>query len=641
MPDLWALDRGAQLLSDNSVRFTLWAPHLEHPQIRVCSGPARGDHPLTPVPDSRGIFTVTVPGVGANADYGIVMGDGRLLPDPVSRWQPDGVHAPSRVLDQADFNWSDDTWRGVAMDELVIYELHVATFTPAGTFAEIIPHLAHLRSLGITAIELMPVGQFPGTRNWGYDGVGIYAVQASYGGPHGLQRLVDAAHAAGLAVLLDVVYNHLGPEGNYLAAFGPYFTHKYTTPWGHALNFDDADSDEVRRFVIDNALFWVTNYHIDGLRLDSIHGIFDFSARHVIEELASAVHDQADRLGRSVVVIAESDLNDPKVVRAPAEHGFGLDAQWSDDFHHALHAMLTGERNGYYADFGNVRAVADALREPFALAGKYSIFRRRRHGAPSVGIPRRRFVVTSQNHDQVGNRAAGDRLSTLVGPDRLRLAAALLLLSPYVPLLFMGEEYGETNPFQYFIDHGDDRLVDAVRDGRRREFASFGWSDDVPDAKSGATFLRSKLDWSKLEKPEHRSILALYHDLLSLRRDEPMLRPDGASVDVANGEAGWITILREPALTYDRLGAVDDEGFLTVFNCTGDAVDVPVPGPSLRAWALRLSTDAVDYGGGGRVTETIDAVEPGDAPKRLLQSPESRVARLPAWCGAIFQAVSS
>ena len=300
-------------------------------------------------------------------------------------------------------------------------------------------------------------------------------------------------------MLLDVVYNHLGPEGNYLEAFGPYFTHKYTTPWGRALNYDDANSDEVRRFVIDNALYWVTEFHVDGLRLDAVHGIFDFSARHLIEELTAAVHAQGDRLGKSVVVIAESDLNDPRLLRSADENGLGLDGQWSDDFHHAVHALLTGDRGGYYADFGAASAIADALREPFTFAGQYSVFRRRKHGGPSTGIPRRRFVVAIQNHDQVGNRASGDRLSMLVSPAQLRLAAALLILSPYVPLLFMGEEYGETNPFQYFIDHGDDRLVEAVRDGRRREFESFGWGSDVPDAQDDATFQRSKLDWNKAD----------------------------------------------------------------------------------------------------------------------------------------------
>jgi maltooligosyltrehalose trehalohydrolase len=369
MSHLWALERGAQLLPDNSVRFTVWAPRQESPTVRVLSGAAAGDYPLARVENERenerDVFATEIANVRVGTDYAFVASDGRLLPDPVSRSQPDGVHAASRIVDPSAFPWTDESWRGVMMDELVIYEMHVGAFTPEGTFEAIIPRLPELKSLGVTAIELMPIGQFPGTRNWGYDGVAIYAPQNSYGGPDRLKALVDAAHAIGLGVLLDVVYNHIGPEGNYLEAFGPYFTHKYATPWGRALNYDDADSDEVRRFVIDNALYWITEYHIDGLRLDAVHGIFDFSAAHILEELTQAVHTQGDRLGKSIVVIAESDLNDPRYLRSVDDHGFGLDGQWSDDFHHAVHALLTGDRNGYYADFGSVAAIADVMRETF------------------------------------------------------------------------------------------------------------------------------------------------------------------------------------------------------------------------------------------------------------------------------------
>jgi maltooligosyltrehalose trehalohydrolase len=640
MSHLWALDRGAQLLPDNSVRFTLWAPRLRLPRLRVLSGPAQGDHALAPIEGERDVYSATVPNVGVDADYAFVTDDGRTLPDPVSRWQPEGVHAPSRVVDPAAFSWTDDGWRGVMMDELVIYEIHVGTFTPAGTFEAIIPRLTELKSLGVTAIELMPIAQFPGTRNWGYDGVAIYAAQNSYGGPSALKALVDAAHATGLGVLLDVVYNHIGPEGNYLEAFGPYFTDKYTTPWGRALNYDDMDSDEVRRFAIDNALYWVTEFHVDGLRLDAVHGIFDFSARHLIEELTTAVHTQGDRLGRSVVVIAESDLNDPRLLRSADENGLGLDGQWSDDFHHAVHALLTGDRNGYYADFGPASAIADALREPFVLAGRYSTYRRRKHGAASTGIPRRRFVVAIQNHDQVGNRAIGDRLSVLVSPAQLRLAAALMILSPYVPLLFMGEEYGETNPFQYFINHGDEHLVAAVRDGRLREFESFGWGKEVPDAQNDGTFQRSKLDWSKAEREDHRALLTLYRDLLTLRREESMLRPDGSTIDVSNGDPGWIALVREPADLFNRYHAWEYEALLTLFNCSDQSVDVPVPGSSTRAWSLRLSTDAPGYGGNGDVASSIDSSVPTDGPKRLIGADRIRGVRLPPWSAAVFAAMS-
>jgi maltooligosyltrehalose trehalohydrolase len=552
------------------------------------------------------LYAATVRDAGPDAEYSFVVEDGRSVPDPVSRLQPNGVHGSSRVVDPRAFRWTDDGWTGIALEDLVIYELHVGTFTPDGTFDAIIPRLEELRSLGITAIELMPVAQFPGERNWGYDGVALYAVQHSYGGPEGLRRLVNAAHSAGIAVILDVVYNHVGPEGNYLDAFGPYFTEKYKTPWGRALNYDDADSDEVRRFIVDNARYWIHEYHLDGLRLDAVHGIFDFSARHLLEEITAAVHEQAELAGRRAVVIAESDLNDPKLLRPVEEHGYGVDAQWSDDFHHAVHATLTGESSGYYADYCGPTAIAAALREPFVFDGRYSRHRRRKHGASSVGRPRRQFVVAVQNHDQVGNRAAGDRLSTLVEAAKLRLAAALLVLSPYVPLLFMGEEYGETNPFQYFVSHGDARLLESVRKGRLAEFESFGWGDDVADPGDPETFERSKLDWTKSSCGEHARLRALYRDLLALRREHRALRPAEGPPRVDSGESGWITV--------ERLSV------LTVFNCSPNAATIPMRTPQDRAWTLRLSTDAPAYAGTDQsaVSVTDDSI------------------RLPAWTGAVF-----
>jgi maltooligosyltrehalose trehalohydrolase len=635
MKELWTLQRGAQLQPDNSVRFTAWAPRVKQPRVRIGSGSRACEHAMTRVEGEPGVWSVVVPNVGANADYSIVIDDGRALPDPVSRWQPEGVHGPSRVV-ASDFEWTDDDWRGVTLEDLVMYELHVGTFTPEGTFEAIIPRLADLKALGITAIEIMPVAQFPGNRNWGYDGVGLYAVQNTYGGPQALERLVDAAHAAGLGVVLDVVYNHVGPEGNYLDSFGPYFTEKYKTPWGRALNYDDTDSDNVRRFVVDNALYWVTEYHVDALRLDAVHGIFDFSATHLLQEIAESVHAEAERQGRTVLVIGESDLNDPKLLRRVEEYGYGLDAQWSDDFHHAVHAALTGETNGYYADFGAPAAIADSLREPFVYDGKFSPHRRRRHGGSSAGLPRKRFVVAVQNHDQVGNRATGDRLSATLSPEQLRLAAALLLLSPYVPLIFMGQEYGETNPFQYFISHGDERLVAAVREGRRKEFEAFGWGDDVPDPQSEDTFARSRLEWDKRACDRHEQMLMLYRDLLALRREEPMLRPDGARVSVTNGEPGWIALLREPDHSWDTSA----EALLAVFNCSPKPVGVPVPAPDTRAWTLRLSTDAPGYGGSSGVAESVVATEPPDGPRRLLGT-TPRSVRLPAWTAAVFAAITN
>ena len=542
MTAVWKLERGANVLrtAGGGVRFSVWAPNARRVRVRLASGPR--EHELTNGGD--GMFECTLADIGAGADYGFVLDDhDQLLPDPVSRFQPAGVHGPSRVVDPDAFRWTDNTWRGVAMADLAIYELHVGAFTSAGTFAAVIPHLRGLRELGVTAIEIMPVAQFPGTRNWGYDGVELYAVQNSYGGPDGLKQLVDAAHAEGLGVILDVVYNHVGPEGNYLPLYGPYFTEKYKTPWGPALNYDDAHSDDVRRYVVDNALYWITEYHVDGLRLDAIHGIFDFSPKHLLQEIAEAVHKQADRLGRRVVVIGESDLNDPRVVRAVEEYGYGLDAQWSDDFHHAVHAALTGETIGYYSDFGDTEWIAASLREPFAYDGRRSLHRKRKHGGSSAGLPRERFVVAIQNHDQVGNRAAGDRLSTTLTAEQFRLATALLLLSPYVPLLFMGQEYGETNPFPYFVSHGDEQLVQAVREGRRKEFESFGWGDDVPDPQAEETFRRSVLDRAKATQPQHAAIVELHRDLLALRAAEPSLRPDASTIEVAFAN-GLITLLR-------------------------------------------------------------------------------------------------
>jgi maltooligosyltrehalose trehalohydrolase len=579
------LARGATLREDG-VEFSVWAPRAERVAVRVVTGTRTGEWPLA---RDAGVFTGVVAGLGAGVDYVYRLerdGDTCERADPVSRFQPHGVHGPSRVVDPRAFRWSDGSWRAPELPDLVLYELHVGTFTDAGTFDGVIAELPAIRDLGVTAIELMPVGEFPGARNWGYDGVHLYAPQSTYGGPKGLRRLVDAAHRIGLAVVLDVVYNHLGPEGNHLADFGPYFTDRYPTPWGPAVNFDGPDSDQVRRWVADNALHWLTEFHVDGLRLDAVHAIFDGGARHVLEELTRAVHEEAARLGRRAYVIAENDLNDPRLVRAPERGGHGLDAQWSDDFHHAVHAAVTGERDGYYVDFGGVAPLAKTLRDRFVYDGRHSAYRRRRHGAPAGDLPADRFVVFIQNHDQVGNRAHGERLAALVPLARQKLAAALLLLSPYVPLLFMGEEYGETNPFLYFTSHGAPDLVAAVREGRQREFARFTWDGDVPDPQAVETFLRSRLDRTHADA----RLLALYRDALRLRREEPALRPGNAVCDVsADPEAGWVTLALTPA-TGARLVAV--------FNLA-EAQEIPVVAVP-TAWTVLLSTDAERYGGSGR-----------------------------------------
>ncbi|GAC1651656.1 MAG: malto-oligosyltrehalose trehalohydrolase [Gemmatimonadaceae bacterium] len=593
----WRPAFGAVPTPDRATRFSVWAPRATRVDVVLKSGGATGNHPLERSDD--GVFSGVIAGAEAGADYMYRLDGATELPDPASRSQPHGVHGASRIVDHTAFPWQDVGWRGIRMAEHVIYEVHVGTFSPEGTFAGIIPHLAELRELGITSIELMPIAEFPGGRNWGYDGVFPYAAQSSYGGPEGLKQLVDAAHAAGLAVVLDVVYNHMGPEGNYLGAYGPYFTERYRTPWGLALNYDDADSDSVRQFVVDNARQWVRDFHVDALRLDAVHGIYDFGARHVLAALAAEVHADGEALGRRVQVIGESDLNDPRVVSPVEKGGWGLDAQWSDDFHHAVHATLTGERTGYYGDYGGgVPMIARALRDRFIYSGSYQPSRRSRHGAPAVDVSAEHFVVCLQNHDQIGNRAAGDRLATLLTPEQRSLGAALLLLSPYVPLLYMGEEYGETRPFQYFISHGDPALIDAVRTGRRKEFEAFGWGDDVPDPQSEATFHASKLDRTRASQPPHRELRKLYAALLNLRRTEPTLVPGAGVVDVADGgeAAGWITM---------SFAVAGNRRLLAMFNVAPVPMDVPVPEgapprpPSGVAWRLVIATDDDQFGGPG------------------------------------------
>jgi maltooligosyltrehalose trehalohydrolase len=580
------LERGAVPLADGSTRFDVWAPNASTVEVAATDGGKHRTFPLSRAAD--GVHSGTVPDVPAGTDYSYRLDGGPDRPDPVSRWRPFGVHGPTRVVDPAAFRWTDAAWRGLETADLVIYELHVGTFTRAGTFDGVIERLSSLRDLGVTAIEIMPVSEFPGGRNWGYDGVSPFAVQSTYGGPDGLKRLVDAAHRAGLAVLLDVVYNHLGPEGNYLREFGPYFSDRYRTVWGEGFNLDGPDSDEVRRYVVDNAVYWVTEYHLDGLRLDAVDRVVDLSPVHIAEELGAAVHAQGEALGSRKLVIAEIDANDPKWVRPRESGGYGLDAHWSDDFHHAAHVALTGERDGYYADFAGRGAVAKVLAERYVNDGGYSPHRRRRHGRPAVDVPADRFVVAIQNHDQTGNRARGERLATLVAPPALRLAAALLLLSPYVPLLFMGEEHGETNPFLYFVSHGDPALVEAVRKGRQEEFASFGWAGEVPDPQAGETFEASRPDWERASSGDGAKMLALYRDLLRIRRTEPALRPAASTVGVRNDEAaGWV------AVRYDQEETVLE----AVFNLSPESRTVPLAGAG--SWSLALSTDAPEYGGRG------------------------------------------
>lgn len=533
--------------------FRVWAPKPK--TVEIVFGSVR--LPMTVTEDGWWQVEANAP---AGTDYAFSLDGNHPVPDPRSPFQPTGVHGPSRTVDHAVFTWTDDGWRARPLASALIYELHIGTFTLQGTFEAAIERLEYLVELGVTHVELMPVVEFPGDHGWGYDGVDLYAPHHSYGGPEGLKKLVNACHVKGLAVLLDVVYNHLGPNGNYLGQFGPYFTSRYSTPWGQALNFDDAGSDEVRRFFIENALMWLRDYHFDGLRLDAVHAILDTSATHILEELANEVKSLEAQMGRPLALIAESDLNDPRLVRPLEVGGYGLDAQWSDDFHHALHSLLTGERSGYYADFGSVGQLAKALTSVFVYDGCYSAFRQRRHGRSPVGIPPHHFLGYLQNHDQIGNRAVGERASHLLHPDLLKIGATIMFCSPFIPMLFQGEEWAASTPFLYFTDHQDPELGKAVSEGRRKEFAAFGWQpDSVPDPQASDTYQRSQLNWDELNEEPHASLLAWYKHLIQFRC-EYLLTDTLAAPAVWFGEAArWLVIERKSSLVICNLLDLEQE----------------------------------------------------------------------------------
>jgi len=556
---------GATPLGDRRTRVRVWAPGANDVAVRVAR---RGEHALTD--EGFGTWAGEVP-AGSGDDYWILL-DGKRLPDPCTRWQPRGLRGPSRVWDPGALPWTDAGWRPPALADLVIYELHVGTFTPQGTFDGAIERLAELAQLGVTAVEVMPIADFPGDRGWGYDGVYLWAAHRAYGGPEGFARFVDAAHAAGIAVILDLVYNHVGASGNKaMAAFGPYFTDRYSTFWGEAINYDDKGSDAVREWACQSAEYWVGDMHVDGLRLDAIHAIFDQRPEHIVAELARRVH--AAREG--ALVIAESGLNDPKVMRGRAVGGWGCDAAWADDFHHALRTLTTDEHEGYYSEFGTLADLAKVLRRPHLHDGTWSTFRGRTFGAKADDLPRAAFVVFDQNHDQVGNRAFGDRLPAAARP----LSAFLTLLSGFTPMLFMGEEHGEDAPFQFFTDHIDRRIAEATRDGRRREFAAFAQfaGQEIPDPQDPATFERSKLSWQR-----DPALAGLYRDLLHVRRAVA-----GEVEDVRFDEdARWIAF---------RRGA---HGIAC--NFAAEPRDVPVSGS-----AVVLATDA-----GAQVREGCVRLEP-------------------------------
>jgi len=600
---------GATYLGGNRCRFVLWAPHADRVDLCLVGDTAR----LLPMERATGgYWHLNAENVAPDARYTYRLDGGPERPDPVSRYQPDGPHESSAVVDAASFPWTDGDWKGIPLKDYVLYEVHVGTFSPEGTFEGVIPYLAELAALGVTAIEIMPVGQFAGGRNWGYDGVQPYAVQSSYGGPEGLRKLVDAAHAAGLAVTMDVVYNHLGPEGNYLWDFArDYFTDRYRTPWGTALNFDVAYSDEVRRYFLENAMMWPREFHVDSLRLDAVHSIIDFSAVSFLSDLAASADGYMAETGKHFYLMGESDLNDSRLLRPREGGGYGLHAQWSDDFHHILHVLLTGEGDGYYSDFRTVSQLKDSVERAYVFNGTYSPYRHRRHGNSTEGLRPEQFVVCIQNHDQIGNRMRGDRLSETLPFPSLKLAAAMTILSPYLPLLFMGEEYGEQALFPYFISHTDADLVEAVRKGRREEMATFSWAGEVPDPAGEETFARAKLNHDLRYEGWHEMLWRWYQATLALRKQLPSLGPiPMADLIVSADDANrTLTMLR---------GARGSRYFLA-FNFA-DAPS-PITAPD-GAWHKALDSEGREWGGDDNdLPDTLGA----DAARALAMPPLSVV----------------
>jgi maltooligosyltrehalose trehalohydrolase len=510
---------GAQYLGNNKAGFCFWAPTLEDVSLHIVSPFERR---VSLLKDEWGYWSAVLEDLPPGARYFYHI-NGKDLPDPASAYQPDGVFGASCLVDHAAFGWEFHNWQGVALPQMIIYELHVGTFTPEGTFKGVISKLDYLEELGINAIEIMPVAQFPGERNWGYDGVFPFAVQHSYGGPDGLKALVDAAHARKMAVILDVVYNHLGPEGNVLGQVMPCFSEKYQTPWGKAINFDGEYSYGVRNFFTYNALYWFEHFQIDALRLDAVHGIFDNGAKHFLTQLSQEVDKWCMQKSKKVYLIAESDLNDERIILPRKSGGHGMDAQWNDDFHHCLHTLLTGETQGYYADFGHIAQLVKAFKNGFVYTGDYSSYRKRCHGSVlNAPLPPRQLVVASQNHDQIGNRMKGERLSTLVSFEALKLAAAAVMFSPFIPMLFMGEEYAEEAPFLYFMSFEDQGLIEAVREGRKKEFKAFNWREEPLDPYDPKSYAACHLSW-ELDRPVHKTMLFYYRFLISLRKGIPAL----------------------------------------------------------------------------------------------------------------------
>ncbi len=562
--------------------FTVWAPFKKKVELKIIA-PVSSAHAMQK--GSDGCWTARLDGIKQGTRYMYIADNGETRPDPVSFFQPDGVHGASCVVDHASFKWTDKRWKGINPADMIMYEMHTGTFTKDGTFEAAAKKTGYLKKLGVNALEIMPVAQFPGSRNWGYDGAYIYSPQNTYGGPGGLKKLVNACHKAGIAVILDVVYNHLGPEGNYTGVYGPYFTHRYKTPWGDAVDFDGENSRLVREFYINNALYWLREFHIDALRLDAVHAIFDNSQKHILAEMQERVGEFSAKDGRQRYLIAESDLNESKIVRPAEDGGYGLSAQWEDDFHHCLHTALTGESQGYYADFTGAGFLERALARCYVYEGDYSPARKQAHGSPVDRLDSSRFIVFSQNHDQVGNRMLGERLISLAGFEAAKLAAGFYLLAPYVPLIFMGEEYGEDAPFLYFVSHGDPGLVEAVREGRKKEFSEFSWKGEPPDPQDENTFEQSKLKWD-VEKGKHKIMAGFYRELIRIRKryikhrpvmERPETKNPGVIISASGGN-------RELAMAYN-------------FSREEAAVLLPQG----KAWKKDVDSAAKKWGGPGDI----------------------------------------
>ena len=591
-PNLNRKTLGVNYTARGEAEVLVWAPYAHHVALVLHHKPVR----IPMEKDAHGYWSCITHYLQPGSLYWFELDHAHQLPDPASLSQPDDVHGPSQVVNLHTTLWTDQQWKNIPLEDYIFYELHTGTFSKQGDFAGIEKKIQYLKDLGITAIEIMPVAQFPGTRNWGYDGVFPWSVHASYGGVEGLQHLVNVCHENGLAVVLDVVYNHMGPEGNYLRSFGPYFTDKYKTPWGDAINFDDAGCDSVRHFFIENALMWFRDFHIDALRLDAVHAIKDFSPKHILKEIREYTDALMRATGRTHYLIVECDLNDRRFIDPLEKNGYGMSAQWNDEFHHALRVASGGQRVGYYTDFDGVLHLAKSYRDGYVYDGVFSHHRNKTFGTKTDGLDGKQFIVFSQNHDHIGNRMLGERTGSLVSFEMLKLLAGAVIFSPYLPLLFMGEEYGETNPFLYFISHTDEELIASVQQGRKREFASFHLDGEAPDPQSEETFGHSKLQWELIREKKHATLLSYYREILSLRKKiKPLRTTDRSNITMK---------VYEPEQIIALLRWKNDDVAMILLNFNRQPQTIPTPFTE-HAWHRLLNSAAPLWGGLKEIPEYV------------------------------------